>query len=47
MPIDAHIHVGVDGHDDNDNVERVDQKEVNHFEVGCFWYHFVNCGLNC
>ena len=42
MPVDAHVHVGVDGHDNNHDVEGVDQEEINHFEIGRLWDHFVN-----
>ena len=40
--MDAHIHVGVDSHDDDHNVERIEQEDVNQFKVGGFWYHLVN-----
>ena len=30
VSVDAHIHVGVDTHDDNDNIEGIDEEDINH-----------------
>ena len=45
VPFDKGIHVCVYGHHDNDDVEGVDQPDVNHLDVGCFWDHLVDGGL--
>ena len=40
------INDGVDHHDDNNNIERVQQPEINHFVIGCFGDHLDNRGLH-
>ena len=35
----------MDNHDDDDDIERVQEPEVNHFVIGCFGHHFDNRGL--
>ena len=41
------VNDGVDNHDDNDDVEGVEEPVVNHFVVSCLWYHLHNGTLNC
>ena len=36
------VNDGVDNHDDNDDVEGVEEPVVNHFVVSCLWYHLHN-----
>ena len=40
------VNDGVDNHDDNDDVEGVEEPVVNHFVVRCLWYHLHNGTLN-
>ena len=43
--MNAHVHVGVHPHDDNNNVEGVDEENINHLEIGSLGYHLINGGL--
>ena len=41
------INDGMDNHDDNDDVERVEKPVVNHFVVSGLGNHFDNGALHC
>ena len=47
VPGNRAVHDGVDDHDDDQDVEGVEQPVVNHLVVCCLWDHFVDTGLNC
>ena len=43
--MNAHVHVGVDAHDDDDDIEGVDEEHINHLEIGSLGHHLINGGL--
>lgn len=46
IPVNTHVHVGVDGHDEDDDVEGVQEPEVDHLEVGGLGHHLADAGLH-